>query len=129
MSIEIPRVQPGELITAGYLNSLAKTLEGLDIRIAKLESAPVTPLPDTGKRIEITAITPVAPREGDDVTITGKNFGASRGISSVAFDGVGPQLYRSWTDTEIVCIVPVLHAPVGGKVVTVVVTNLDTSDA
>ena len=43
---------------------------------------------------------------GDWVTITGTNFGAAQGAASVEFNGVTATI-TSWSDTEIVCRVPV----------------------
>jgi len=43
---------------------------------------------------------------GDRVTITGTNFGAAQGAASVEFNGVTATI-TSWSDTEIVCRVPV----------------------
>ncbi|MCX6152803.1 MAG: IPT/TIG domain-containing protein [Candidatus Kapabacteria bacterium] len=55
--------------------------------------APATP--------QITNINPTALKIGDEVIISGKNFGASRGTSIVSFGTINAINYTSWNDTEI----------------------------
>lgn len=63
----------------------------------------------------VTANTPVpvlslvAPDSGnvsDTITVTGTNFGSSRGTSVVSFGGASATAYISWNDTQIKTIVP-----------------------
>ena len=63
----------------------------------------------------ITSVDPPYGPPGTQVTITGDNFGDSRGAgkdksgkgaSYVSFNGVAATEYESWSNTEIVCSVP-----------------------
>lgn len=125
MSIEIPHVQPGALIKASFVNELIDAIEQLDARLEKVEKGPGPP--DTGG-VVVDSVTPPTAREGDPVTIKGKNFGASKGASMVTFDGEPPALITAWTDEEIVCIVPDLGVSEGGESVFVKVDNFLTDD-
>ncbi len=60
----------------------------------------------------ITSISPdLSDTEGGtSVTINGSDFGDSRGSGSVTFGGIEAASYTSWSDNEIVCIVPA-HSP------------------
>lgn len=62
---------------------------------------------DTPKTPQITSIIPSSARIGDTVTITGLNFGTSRGSGFVSFTGANATDYLSWNDTEIKLKVPV----------------------
>ena len=54
----------------------------------------------------IDSVSPSEGPPGSPVTIKGTNFGATQGNSYVTFNGVKATQYVSWTDTEIVVIVP-----------------------
>jgi IPT/TIG domain len=54
----------------------------------------------------ITTVSPTSARIGTLVTITGTDFGATRGTSTVKFGTVNTTYYESWSDTQIVCKVP-----------------------
>ena len=67
------------------------------------------------------AITNVWPRSGavqTGVTISGNNFGAARGASTVSFGGVNATSVPYWSDTSITAVVPV-GAVSGAVVVTI----------
>ena len=66
----------------------------------------------------ITNLAPTSGAVGTSVTITGTNFGSSRGTSTVTFNGTGVSTYTSWSDTRIVVEVPA-GATSGDVVVTV----------
>ena len=72
---------------------------------------------------QITAINPVSGDVGTEVTLTGSNFGATKGSSTVAFgDKLVPAASMvSWSDTQIKCKVP---DGVSGKVMVAVTTPL-----
>ncbi|TLM69567.1 MAG: hypothetical protein FDZ70_09620, partial [Actinobacteria bacterium] len=53
----------------------------------------------------ITAVDPDPAEVGTDVTISGTDFGAAQGASTVTFNGV-PATVVSWSDTAIVVTVP-----------------------
>ena len=65
----------------------------------------------------ITSLAPTSGSVGTAVTITGNNFGASQGSSTVAFNGADA-VPASWSDTTIVAPVPA-GANTGDVVVTV----------
>ena len=82
----------------------------------------------------ITSVDPSSGPPGTQVTITGDNFGDTRGAgkgkngkgaSYVSFNGVAATEYESWSNTEIVCTVP--EGATTGPVV--VVTDAGTSNA
>jgi len=82
----------------------------------------------------ITSVDPPSGPPGTQVTITGNNFGDSRGAgkgksgkgaSYVSFNGVNATLYESWSNTKIVCSVP--EGATAGPVT--VVTGAGTSNA
>jgi YD repeat-containing protein len=72
----------------------------------------VTPLPVPA----ISSVSPVSGPAGTAVTISGSNFGATRGSGSVTFNGTAAGI-TSWGDTSIVAAVPALTAS-GSIVVT-----------
>src|SRR5206468_4647003 len=65
----------------------------------------------------ITSLNPTSGLVGTSVTITGANFGASQGKSTVTFKGIGAKP-TSWSATSIVVPVPT-GATTGNVVVTV----------
>src|SRR5260370_37949701 len=64
----------------------------------------------------ITSLNPASAVAGTSVTITGTNFGASQGSSTVSFNGT-PATPTSWSATSIVGAVPA-GATTGREVVT-----------
>ncbi len=65
----------------------------------------------------ILAISSTSGQTGPAVTITGSNFGASQGSSTVAFDGNDAGTATTWSDTEIT-----VNAPSGVSTGSVIVT-------
>jgi len=55
----------------------------------------------------ITSISPTNFTVGTSVTINGTNFGATRGTSTVTFNTKDATAIASWSNTKIVCTVPV----------------------
>ncbi len=85
--------------------------------------------------VDIDKIVPSYGPPGTVVTITGANFGSTRGAgkgksgkgaSYVSFNGVAATEYPKWTDTEIVCVVPQGATP--GPVVVVTSAGSSSSD-
>jgi RHS repeat-associated protein len=74
----------------------------------------------------VYSVTPSAAGLGSQVTIAGSNFGTSQGSSSVTFNGTATSSITSWTNSQIVAIVPTT-ATSGSVVVTVnsVASNAD----
>ena len=66
----------------------------------------------------ITGLNPTEGRVGASVAISGENFGASRGTSTVTFNGTPVATYTIWSDTSITVTVPT-NATTGSVVVTV----------
>jgi hypothetical protein len=56
--------------------------------------------------LTITSISPTAGAVGATVTITGTNFGSTRGTSTVKFNGKLVATYTSWSATSIKVVVP-----------------------
>jgi len=54
----------------------------------------------------VHSITPISGTVGTQVTISGGNFGNTRGSSDVTFNGIPVTEYISWSDSEILCSVP-----------------------
>jgi IPT/TIG domain/Glucodextranase, domain B len=65
----------------------------------------------------ISSISPTSGAPGSTITITGSGFGATQGASTVTFNGIAASVV-SWSDTQIVLIVP-SGATSGNIVVTV----------
>lgn len=59
---------------------------------------------------EITLIDPITGVPGQQITISGKNFGATRGANYVSFNDIKPETsdYISWNDSVIVLKIPAL---------------------
>ena len=57
-------------------------------------------------RPDIASIAPIKGRIGNEVTISGCDFGSSQGSSSVSFGAVQATGYNSWSDTQIKVLVP-----------------------
>lgn len=79
-------VRPGELITAELMNQILGQLESLELRVAALESQP----PAAGEPEPVPVISdwspkPVAVRQ--KLSVTGLNFPAAPGATSVDLDG------------------------------------------
>lgn len=66
----------------------------------------------------IDSILPALPYVADPITISGHNFGASQGASTVTINGLAVTSITSWSDTKIICTVP-SGATAGTVVVTI----------
>jgi len=77
---------------------------------------------DAGKKgtPNVDAVSPTSGPPGTAVTITGSDFGDTRGSSAVGFNGVPATEYSSWSDTRVVAVAP--EGATTGKVV-VITTN------
>ena len=56
---------------------------------------------------QIYSVAPTTQAIGSSITITGEGFGATHGRSYVTIGAVQFTVYTSWSDTSIVCTVPV----------------------
>jgi hypothetical protein len=127
MAVQIPQVEPGDLITASTFNDLIEQLVSLDARVTALEGAPSTP---TGT-VVISSLDRTTVHEGEDITITGHNFGFTLGAHRVRFNGIAPPVFGPGSsDSVLVCRVPSLPGlPAGGLPVNLTVTNVTLSGA
>ncbi len=74
---------------------------------------------------QISNITPDRSNLGGQITISGANFGASRGSNFVSFNTLAATSYQSWSNTSIVVTIP--NAAVSGKV-SVTVSNIKSNE-
>jgi IPT/TIG domain len=125
MTVQIPQVRPGDLITASLFNDLIEQLTALDARVTELEGAPGTP----AGTVVISALDKTTVRVGEDLTITGQNFGFALGAHRVRFNGISPTAFRSGSsDSVLICQVPPIPGlPKAGMPVTLTVTNVTFS--
>jgi hypothetical protein len=69
----------------------------------------------------VSSLVPDSAAVGDIIHITGLNFGASKGSSSVAIGGQDVSVFAGWTNTEILAEIPLLattdsiRVTVGGR--------------
>ncbi len=83
----------GLFVTSGGNNSISTaTFDNVSVTIG------TTPF--------VTGLSPVLGGIGSSVTITGSNFGASQGNSSVTFNGTAATSIASWGSAQIVATVP-----------------------
>ena len=69
---------------------------------------------EPSKKVTIISIVPKSAYTGDTITVVGKNFGESQGISYISFAGTKATDYTTWNDNEIVIKVP--FEAVSGKI-------------
>ena len=63
-------------------------------------------LSDISSTPHIDQVAPCIAQPGAQVTISGSDFGFSKGTSQVTFNGTAVTAYESWSDTEVICTVP-----------------------
>jgi RHS repeat-associated protein len=73
----------------------------------------------------VTGVSPSSGGIGTTVTITGSNFGATRGTSTVSFNGTQATSVTSWSSNQILATVP-STAPSGTGPVTVTVNSISS---
>lgn len=120
MTVPVQRVQPGDLITSSFVNSLIDTLVDLDRRIASLEAG-VT----TSRQMMIFSPTPTDTfHVGDEMRILGQGFGIPA-LNTVTFDNTARvATFKTGSSENLLIIdVPNLILPQQGKVVTMAVSN------
>ena len=79
-------VQPGNLITANFMNSLIDEMKALDARLTALGQL----VPGSQGELVITDISPAMPHTGDEIFISGVNFGFLQQQTVVTFNGANP---------------------------------------
>ncbi|OGU57304.1 MAG: hypothetical protein A2X64_06220 [Ignavibacteria bacterium GWF2_33_9] len=72
--------------------------------IVSCSNNPTTPAAED--KPVITSLSPVLGMTGDEITISGKNFGDSQASSFVSFNGTKATLYLQWSNTSIKVAVP-----------------------
>jgi hypothetical protein len=131
MAQEFERVQPGDLITANFMNRILGTLETLEARVEALEASGGggggEPTP-----VMITSVEGPTPlRVGDPITVHGVNFAVPASLNEVRIGGVlVTSLGLNSNDVELNFNIP----PVGGlspsgSAVTLQVSNSNGSDS
>lgn len=73
----------------------------------------------SSQALRIDSVSPSSGAVGTEVTILGSGFGATRGTSTMSFGATAATTYSSWSDTQVVAIVPntsggTVKATVGG---------------
>jgi RHS repeat-associated protein len=111
----VPNVYVGLAVSSGNSTNLATaTFDNVTATFSASTSAPL-----------VTAVTPRAGGVGVSVTISGVNFGATQGTSTVNFNGISA-LVTDWRNSEIVAVVPT--AATTGAVTVVVNSVASNSD-
>jgi Regulator of chromosome condensation (RCC1) repeat/IPT/TIG domain len=93
----------GASMTAGTYNLTVRGISGSLNHTAQLALTVTSVGPQTPPQI---ASLPALNARGVVTTITGSNFGATQGSSSVSFAGVNAAQILTWADTEITVVVP-----------------------
>jgi hypothetical protein len=104
--------QPGRYNFTFYVNFNQPCLTAtVEVQPPATPTPPPTPTPlPAGQPAApapiIRAVSPVSGTVGSLVTLSGSNFGSSRGSSYVTFGGVPANSYGGWSDTSIAVAVP-----------------------
>jgi hypothetical protein len=112
-------VKPGDLITAAYFNQV---LGSFDSRISALEGAT-----SSSGAVVITGISPTGPVQvGQQLTVSGKNFGFSVGAQQVFIDTVQVNAFLAGcSDQQLIFNIPtsITNVPAAGRSATLSVGN------
>lgn len=103
MAINIPKVNPGDLITASFFNSIVDSLESLQAQIDALNggSSP----PSSSPKPVITSVDPSPDVPvGAPMTIHGRNFAVPAVLNTVTVDGLALNDFQSGSDDETIRI-------------------------
>ncbi|HLK69140.1 MAG TPA: IPT/TIG domain-containing protein [Bryobacteraceae bacterium] len=121
-----PKVNPGDLITANYINSLIDALSGLDQRVTKLES-----IGSVSNPVIITGFTATQPvHVGDQIEIDGAGFLVPAILNQVTIGGAQVTNFSTnqSSATKLLFIVPAISGVTSGGVpFNVTVTNSNGS--
>jgi RHS repeat-associated protein len=100
------------------------SLDGSSLATATFDNVSIT----SGAIPNVISLSPNSGGVGTSVTITGTDFGATQGTSTVTFSGVAPASIASWSNTSIVAVVPsTIPAGAGPVVVTTSVASNATT--
>jgi hypothetical protein len=89
MTIQLDHVQAGDLVRADFMNSLVDELAALEARVTLLEQTS-PPTPSTPGAVLIGSVNNPSPHIGDEIRVTGSNFGFSTGATTVTIGGAPP---------------------------------------
>jgi hypothetical protein len=120
-----PKVNPGDLITASFMDQIIDALSGLDQRVSKLESTGAVTNP-----VQITGFTATQPiRIGDQIEVDGAGFLVPAILNQVTMGGVLVTSFAfSSNGQKLVFNVPTIPSVTpAGTSVTVTVTNANGS--
>lgn len=122
----IEKVQPGDLITAQFINRIVDEINTLRAKVAGLES-----IGPVGGKVFITKILPETspPRVNEQMHIIGQNFGFLIGATEVMLDGnIRIDTFLAGSDDQnLVFIVPAIPNLLQGRPVNVKVSNVSES--
>jgi IPT/TIG domain len=125
MTNPLSLVRAGDLIRADEINLFITAHNDLEARVALLESGGTGST--TGAPV-IEAVTPVTPRVGDTVVVSGRDFDYSIGAANLSVDGIDCPLLIGSADTVLVFLMPELAGlPTGGRNAELQVQNLRLS--
>jgi regulation of enolase protein 1 (concanavalin A-like superfamily) len=99
------------LAVSSYSNSTLATATFDNVSVT-LGSTPV-----------VTSVSPDLGGVSSSVTVTGSSFGATQGTSTVSFNNTAATSITSWTNSQIVALVPTTAPPGTGPVVVTVGSN------
>lgn len=114
------KVQPGDLITASFVNTLIDQLAALDGRVSALEGA----LPGNAMLQIFAPLVTDTYHVGDELRIVGQGFGITA-LNTVTFDGTTRvNTFKTGSNDNLLIIdIPNLTLPAQGKQVTLSVSN------
>jgi hypothetical protein len=118
MAITTPKVQPGDVITAQFVNGLIDALTDLDTRLQKLEGTTTGPL-------QILSPLPTDQyRVGDELRIFGSGFGVPT-LNTVTVDDTKiVTTFKAGSSERLLIIdIPAIAVPDAGRKVNLSVTN------
>jgi hypothetical protein len=125
MELQLREVQPGDLIRAEIWNEILKAIADHEARIEKLEGQK----PPETDAVVIDKISKRTIRVGEQLTVTGRNFGWTTGATVVY---VGDNLitaFVSGSNTELVFTIPEIgDLPSTGAPFDLAISNATTTD-
>jgi len=100
---QVGTTQTLSMATNAYIGLAVSSDNNTSLATATFDNVTVT----VGTTPFVTGVSPLLGGIGSSVTITGSNFGSSQGTSTLAFNGAAASSISSWTNTQIVAVVPV----------------------
>src|SRR5215213_10317875 len=126
MPEQFERIQPGDLITADFMNRLLAALEGLDGRVTTLEEGS-----GIGTALRILGITPSGPAQmGQELCVLGVNFGLPA-LDVVVIDTVAVTQFKAGSNGSqlLFDVPPIPNTPPQSKPVTLSVSGPNGFDS